>query len=335
MAQAHDGSLGAAHAYIDAAADAGVDAVKFQTHFAGGESTLEEPFRVRFSRQDKDRWSYWRRMEFSHSQWRDLADHCTERGVAFLSSAFSEEAIELLEGLQMPVWKIASGEVGNLSFLHRIASIGRPLLLSTGLSDWHEIDHALAEIRSIKPEIPIAILQCTSSYPTPLELVGLNVLEELRVKYHCPVGLSDHSGNPSVAIAALARGASILEVHLAFHPKQFGPDTSASLTPEELNRVCLFRDEILVMDRNPVDKDVVARDLLDVKSLFARSVALRTDLPAGHVLTTGDLILKKPGGGFTEAQLQFLVGRALAVAVSADRLLRPDDLSGGWPPDGA
>ena len=117
VAQAHDGSLGAAHAYIDAVARTGADAIKFQTHIADAESTAREPFRVRFSRQDDTRRDYWRRMGFSASQWAELAAHARQRGLIFLSSPFSSQACELLAGLEMPAWKIASGEVANLPML--------------------------------------------------------------------------------------------------------------------------------------------------------------------------------------------------------------------------
>src|ERR671917_372664 len=119
VAQAHDGSLGLAHAFIDAIANAGADAVKFQTHIAAAESTPSEPFRVKFSRQDQTRYEFWRRLEFTPEQWQGLKDHCDERNVRFRSSPFSLEAVDLLAGLEMPVWKVASGEVPNLEMLDR------------------------------------------------------------------------------------------------------------------------------------------------------------------------------------------------------------------------
>ena len=120
IAQAHDGSLGFAHQFIDAAADAGADAIKFQTHFANEESTLDEPFRIKFSKQDETRFDYWKRMEFTDEQWAGLADHAKEKKLDFLSSAFSMRAVELLERLGMPAWKIASGEVVSSDLLNRI-----------------------------------------------------------------------------------------------------------------------------------------------------------------------------------------------------------------------
>src|SRR4030095_1630017 len=143
VAQAHDGSLGMAHAYIDAVANAGADAVKFQTHIAAAESTPGEPWRVKFSRQDTTRYDYWKRMEFSEEQWRGLADHANGRGLLFLSSGFSPEAVDLLERVGVPAWKVGSGEVSNPPLLAKMARTGKPVILSSGLSDWDELDAAV------------------------------------------------------------------------------------------------------------------------------------------------------------------------------------------------
>ncbi len=143
VAQAHDGSLGAAHAYIDMAAQCGADAVKFQTHFAAEESTPAEPWRIQFSRQDGTRYEYWRRMEFDEAQWTGLAEHAAEAGIVFLSSAFSAKAVDLLTRLGMPAWKIASGEVSNHALLAQMVSTKKPILLSSGMSSWAELDAAV------------------------------------------------------------------------------------------------------------------------------------------------------------------------------------------------
>ncbi|MDP7549385.1 MAG: N-acetylneuraminate synthase family protein, partial [Alphaproteobacteria bacterium] len=203
VGQAHDGSLGTAHAFIAAAAGAGADAIKFQTHIAAAESTLDEKFRVKFSKQDATRYDYWRRMEFSPEQWAGLAQHAGEKKLIFLSSAFSVAAVELLHALGHPAWKIGSGEYKSTDLMTAMAATGRPILLSTGMSRWAEIAESVAGIRALG--VDPALFQCTSSYPTPLDRVGLNVIDELRQAHHCPIGLSDHSGSPYPALAALAR----------------------------------------------------------------------------------------------------------------------------------
>jgi N,N'-diacetyllegionaminate synthase len=325
VAQAHDGSLGLAHAFIDAAADAGADAVKFQTHLAAAESTLDEPFRVRFSRQDETRLDYWRRMEFTEEQWQGLAAHARERGLIFLSSAFSLAAVELLQRLGMPAWKIGSGEFASRELWDAMAAAGVPILFSTGLARRAEIDNAVSLFRA--KGLPFALLQCTTSYPSPLEEIGLNVLEDLREAYHCPVGLSDHSGSVFPGLAALARGADLVEVHVTFDRRMFGPDTPASLTFDELRLLCGMRDAVATMDRYPVDKDVMAEKLNSLREMFGKSLAPVAPIKAGSVLRPDMLTAKKPAGGIPPEAVAEIAGRRLKRDVTPDRILRWSDLT--------
>lgn len=324
VAQAHDGSLGAAHALIDIAADAGVDAVKFQTHIAEAESTLDEPFRVKFSRQDETRYAYWKRMEFAPEQWQGLANHARERGLIFLSSAFSLRAVELLDRIGMPAWKIGSGEVASEDMIAAMVATGAPILLSTGMSTMDEVAAAVARIAALGGTF--AILQCTSRYPTPYEEVGLNVLDEFRTRFACPVGLSDHSGTPWPGLAALAHGANLLEVHVTMSREAFGPDVPASLTPAELRLLVDARNAFATMRTNPVDKDAMAAELSATRETFGRSLAPARWLKKGEVLSADMLTLKKPGSGIPAAERDRLMGRRLARDVPPNRLLRLDDL---------
>lgn len=324
VAQAHDGSLGTAHALIDIAADAGVDAIKFQTHIAAAESTLDEPFRVRFSAQDETRYAYWRRMEFAAEHWRGLADHARERDIVFLSSVFSLEAMRLMAENGMPAWKVGSGEIASSSLLEAMCETGAPILLSTGMSDWAEIEVAVARVRALGA--PLALLQCTSRYPTPLDEVGLNVIDEMRARFGVPVGLSDHSGAPWPALAAMARGAALIEAHLTLHPKAFGPDVPASLTPEQLRTLVDARDAFATIDAHPVDKDALASELSSMRELFGKSLAPTRPLKRGEVLIRDMLTLKKPGHGIAANKIDTLLGRTLGRNASPDRLLRWEDL---------
>jgi N,N'-diacetyllegionaminate synthase len=324
IAQAHDGSLGLAHAFVDAAAAAGADAVKFQTHIASGESTVEEQFRVRFSRQDATRYQYWKRMEFSPEGWRGLAQHAAERGLTFLSSPFSIEAFELLASLGVPAWKVASGEVGSEAMLDSMIGSRKPLLVSTGMSSWTEIDGLVARMRGAGSAF--CLLQCTTRYPTPLEQTGLNVIEEFRRRYACAAGLSDHSGTVFPALAALARGCDLLELHLTLDRRMFGPDVSSSLTVEEFRLVSSARDAFRKMDQHPVDKDALAAELAPMRDLFMRSAAPTRALKAGTVLTADMIVAKKPGTGIPASRIPALVGRKLRREVFPDRLLKEDDL---------
>ncbi len=324
VAQAHDGSLGCAHAYVDASAAAGADAVKFQVHIAAAESTAREPWRIRFSAQDESRFDYWRRMEFTPEQWLGLAQRCRDRGVLFLASPFSFEAVELLERIGVPAWKVASGELDNLPMIRRMASTGKPVILSSGLSSWAELDQAVGEAR--RCAAGFALLQCTTAYPTPPERVGLNLLAELRERYRAPVGLSDHSGTTAIGIAAATLGACILEVHVAFSRQAFGPDVPASLTIEELGemvRGVRFVERALA---RPVDKDAAAAGGAELRRTFGKSIVAARCLPAGHRLAQQDLALKKPGDGLRPARLWDVVGRTLQRELAADEALREEDL---------
>ncbi len=324
VGQAHDGSLGTAHAFIDASAGAGADAIKFQTHIAAAESTLDEEFRVKFSKQDATRYDYWHRMEFSPEQWAGLAQHAAEKKLIFLSSAFSLAAVELLHGLGHPAWKIGSGEYKSTDLMAAMAATGRPILLSTGMSRWAEIAKSVAGIRALG--VDPALFQCTSRYPTPFDRVGLNVIDELRQAHGCPVGLSDHSGSPYPALAALARGADMIEVHVTFDHRMFGPDVPASLTFEQFRQLADARAAFAEIDANPVDKDAVADELETMRGLFTKSLAPSRALAKGTVLTAEMLTAKKPGTGIAATELDEILGRTLSRDVVPDRLLRPEDM---------
>lgn len=324
VAQAHDGSLGQAHAFIDAIAEAGADAVKFQTHIAHAESTPNEPWRVKFSLQDATRYDYWRRMEFSADQWRGLQKHAEERGLLFLSSPFSLEAAELLDEIGMRVWKVASGEVGNPILLERLIETKKPIILSSGMSDWSELHEAAEKIRGAG--VPLAILQCTSAYPCPPEKIGLNMLEVLRDNFNCPVGLSDHSGKIFAGLAAVTLGAEVLEIHVAFSREMFGPDVAASITTGELRELVEGVRQIETMTAHPVDKEEAARELAPLRRIFTKSIYAGRFLPAGTILGAEHLRLKKPGNGIPAAQLPNLIGSRLRRALQADEMVLLEDL---------
>jgi len=324
VAQAHDGSLGLAHAHIDAIAEAGADAVKFQTHIASAESTLREQWRVAFSYEDDTRYDYWRRMEFTEEQWVGLARHAAERGVAFIASPFSVQAVDLLERVGVAAWKVASGETANPVLLDRVARPGTPVILSTGMSPWAEIDAAVAHVR--EAHAPLAVLQCTSAYPTRPQELGLNLIGELAQRYDCAAGLSDHSGTIFPSLGATALGARVLEVHVTLSRHMFGPDTPASVTVEELRELVRGVRMLEGAMGAPVDKDAMAHRLDDTRALFTRSVVAGRELAAGRVLTAADLAVKKPGGGLGPDRLVELVGRRLTVGLSADQPLAGADV---------
>lgn len=324
IGQAHDGSLGAVHAYIDALAETGVSAVKFQTHIAQAESSIHEPFRVKFSKQDKTRYDYWKRMEFTAEQWVEIGQHCKEKGMQFISSPFSNAAVDVLEQAGVDVYKIGSGEVNNFLLLEKVAQTGKPLIISSGMSSYEELD---ATVEFLKQRgVSFSILQCTTSYPTKADQYGLNVIGELKQRYAVPVGFSDHSAKISTAVAAAALGAKLLEFHVVFDRAQFGPDSNSSLTIDEVAQLVSAVKDIEIALDNPVDKTDNSA-FTELKGIFEKSLAVNKDLPAGHVLNFEDLEAKKPKNyGIDAAKFEAVIGKTLNKSLNAWDFLTENDL---------
>lgn len=324
IGQNHDGSLGMCHAYIDALADIGVHAVKFQAHIAAEESTFDEAFRVNFSYQDPSRYEYWRRVEFTEKQWQELKNHADSKDIAFLCTPFSTSALIMLERIGVSAWKIGSGDTESSEILDQMTLSNKPIIVSTGMSSWLEIDQIVARLSASLNNF--SILQCTSKYPTPLFDVGLNVMEQMKTRYRCRVGLSDHSGSPTPAMVAISRGFNLIEVHVTFDKRMFGPDVSSSLTIEQIGALVNFSEDVKTLDNHIVDKNLMAETLLEQKELFRRSVALKHDLPQGYTLRIEDLSPKKPGNGIPWSKREQVLGKALKEATPSNRLLKLEDI---------
>lgn len=311
IGQAHEGSLGMALSYVDALAETGVNAVKFQVHLAEAESSEFEPFRIKFSEQDKTRFDYWKRMQFSLEQWKLIKSRCEEKGVEFLASPFSNAAVDLLEKVGVKRYKIGSGEVNNFLLLEKIAQTGKPVILSSGMSSFEELDQTVEFLK--KRNIKYSILQCTTAYPTKAENYGLNVIGELKERYNVQVGYSDHSAKVETCIAAAALGAEILEFHAVFDRRSFGPDATSSLEIREVKQLVQAVQNIKSALMHPVDKTSNS-DHSRVKSIFEKSLAINKDLSAGHLLTFDDLEAKKPKGyGLKASSFEQVIGKKLKV----------------------
>lgn len=324
IAQAHDGSPNVAHSLIDAAARAGVHAVKFQTHIASAESTVREPWRVKFSKRDATRFDYWQRMEFSVQQWREMKAHCEEVGVEFMSSPFSPQAVELLMDIGVRVWKVASGEVANEQLLDSLKATKLPVIFSSGLSTIEELHLAVNRVQL--PQAEFAILQCATQYPTSPDYIGLNVIPELESRFGCVVGISDHTATIFATVAAAAIGARIFEVHIRLENDDSGPDASSSLI--ELQLADLVKGVAFVREalRNPVDKHSLSADQVRLRGVFGRSLVASRDLQLGHVLMASDFAYKKPGGGLQYHDLHRLVGRRLCRDLALNQEFTESDL---------
>ncbi|MGJ8666523.1 MAG: N-acetylneuraminate synthase family protein [Patiriisocius sp.] len=323
IGQAHDGSLGMLHAYIDAVAKTGVDAIKFQTHIAAAESSIHEPFRVHFSKQDKTRFDYWKRMEFTQEQWIEIGNHCKEVGLIFMSSPFSNEAVDVLEKAGVEQYKIGSGEVNNFLLLKKVIATRKPIIISSGMSSFEELDATVNFFKSHKATY--SILQCTTSYPTQPRQYGLNVIKELKERYGVTVGFSDHSATIAAGIAAVALGAEILEFHVIFDKAQFGPDVSSSLTMTETKQLVQGVKEISEALKFPIDKKDNS-DFKNLKSIFEKSLAINKDVKEGHSITFDDLEAKKPKGfGVDASKYEELLGKKVVKNMQQWDFINEDD----------
>jgi N,N'-diacetyllegionaminate synthase len=314
----HDGDLDRAVRLVEVAAEARADAVKFQLHDAAAETTRDAPAPPYF--QDEPRWEYFERTAFTDEQWASLKQACDERGIEFLCSVFSLQAVARLERLGVVRHKIGSGEVTNLELVRAAGATGKPVLLSSGMSSWAELD---AAVHAAGPNV--VVLQCTSAYPTPPEQVGLNVLAELRERYGKPVGFSDHTRGTAASLAAVALGAEVVEKHFTLSREAYGPDAAMGLEPEELRTFIQEVRELGTMLASPVDKDDVS-PYDEMKRVFEKSVVAVADIPAGTTLEAAMLAAKKPGTGIPAAQLPELVGRRVRNDIAADAVLTEADL---------
>ena len=309
IAQAHDGSLGILHSYIEAIATTGVNAIKFQMHLADAESSVHEPFRVKFSYEDETRFDYWKRMEFTLEQWKGIKGHCDDVKLDFICSPFSNLAVDWLEEIGVTAYKIGSGEVNNLLLLEKISQTGKPVIVSSGMSSFVELSKTVAFLKSKNTKF--SILQCTTSYPTKPEQFGLNVIRELKERYEVQVGFSDHSAKIATGIAAVASGAEILEFHIVFDRHLFGPDAAASITIEETKQLVAGANAIYKAIKSPIDKNNNT-DFSELKAIFEKSLAINKDLPKGHTITFSDLESKKPKGyGIAASEYQNVIGKTL------------------------
>jgi N-acetylneuraminate synthase len=274
---------------------------------------------------DKTRFDYWKRMEFSPEQWKEIKAHCDAAGVEFMSSPFSNAAVDLLEEVGVKRYKVGSGEITNLLLLKRLALTGKPVILSSGMSNLAELDAAVAYLQ--QAGTAVSLLQCTTAYPTLPYQWGLQVIGLLRNRYGIPVGFSDHSGTIAAGLAATALGAEILEFHAVFDRRMFGPDAPASLEIDEIAELVRGVKAIRESLAATVNKDDNS-GFEQVKSIFGKSLCVNKDLPAGHILQFGDLEGKKPAGkGIAAAGYEEVLGRAITRQMSQWEFLNEADLA--------
>ena len=317
----HNGELDLALRLVDAAAAAGADAVKFQTFRTDALVSAAAP-KARYQQETtgsaESQSAMLAKLELSPAAHERLRDHATRRGIVFFSTPFDEASADVLDRLGVALFKVPSGEVTNVPLLRHLAAKGKPILLSTGMCTLEEVATALDTIAGAG-DPPVAVLHCVSAYPAPAEETNLRAMDTLRARFGRPVGLSDHTLGVEIALAAVARGAAVLEKHVTLDRTLPGPDHRASLEPDELAR--LVRGARLIEaalgdgDKRPMPSEI------DTRAVARRSVVASRALPAGHRVTRADVAVKRPGTGIPPAELERVVGRTLTRALAADELL--------------
>ena len=321
----HDGDVGLAHRLIDAAADAGADAVKFQTfdpdRLAAADAPLAE-YQAASGERDTQR-AMLARLALPTDAWAALQGHAKERRIVFLSSPFDEASADLLEGLDVPAFKLGSGELTNLPFIEHIARKGRPMLVSTGMALMSEVDAALGAIRRAG-DPPVALFHCVSAYPADARDANLAAIRTMRSAFRVPVGWSDHTLGTTLPIAAVAMDADVVEKHLTLDSSRSGPDHAASLEPEQFAAMVAGIRET-ESARGTGDKVPTAAER-DIARVARRSLYWAADLPAGTVAAAEHLAALRPATGLSPASLTTILGRRLAVDVHAGSAVALDQL---------
>ena len=316
----HDGSFGNALELIKSAASSGADFVKFQTHIADQETLKSAPNPEYF--QSEGRYEYFNRTAFTMSQWVDLKECAFQNNVGFMSSPFSNSAVDILQELDIPIYKIPSGEVTNIPMLEKIASLGKPVILSSGMSNWQELDNAVSVFNNREE---LTIMQCTSAYPCPVEKAGVNIIKEIKNRYGCSVGFSDHTSGYAASIAAAILGATVIEKHFTFSRLMYGSDAKHSMEPAEFS---IFTNEVKnawKMLQNPVDKNNMS-DYAKMKSTFQKSIVALEDLAEGVMLELRHLSFKKPGDGISASEYKSLLGKKTNKIIKKDQKINFGDL---------
>lgn len=321
----HNGDPGLALRLVDAAADAGADAVKLQT-FHADRLALEDAPQAAYQRERAAAASQremLRRLELPTESLAGLRGRAVERGLAFLSSPFDVDSVELLVGLGVPAIKIGSGDLTNLFLLRAVTRRGVPVLLSTGMATLDEVDRAVADLRA-HGDPPVALLQCVSVYPADAETVDLRAMATMADRYGVPVGFSDHTLGIGAAVAATALGAAVIEKHLTLDRSMEGPDHAASLDPDSFGRMmAAIRDAHAALGtgtKAPLPAE------MPIRAVVRRSIVVARAVGAGRRLSMDDLTALRPDGGLSPLRLDEVLGRTAARDLAPGAVLSPQDV---------
>jgi N,N'-diacetyllegionaminate synthase len=316
----HDGDLKKALALAAAAKAAGADAVKFQTFKAERLVSRAAPkaaYQVGTT-HDASQFDMIRRLELDEAAHHAIAAECVKLGITFLSTPFDEGSADLLERLDVPLFKVPSGEITNKPLIEHVARKKRPVILSTGMSTIEDVRDAVGWVRAVS-SAPLTLLHCLTEYPAPADQVNLAAMATLRREFSLPVGYSDHTLGIEVSVAAAALGAEVLEKHLTLDSKAPGPDHAASLEPTAFTELVRCVRSVQSAIGDGVKR--VAPCEQGNRDVARRSVVAARALPGGHVLSREDISFKRPGHGIAPAEAERVIGRSLRAPIGADEVL--------------
>lgn len=305
----HNGDIELAYELIDKAVEAKVDAVKFQTFVAEklvSKFAEKAQYQKENTENEESQLEMIKKLELKFEDFTKLNDYCKKKGIIFLSTAFDTESIEFLQGLNMPIFKIPSGEITNLPYLIEIAKTGKKIIMSTGMSTIEEIEFAIKVLRQNGAK-DISVLHCNTEYPTPMKDVNLNAMLTLKEKFNVEIGYSDHTLGTEVPVAAVALGARIIEKHFTLDNKMEGPDHKASLNSEALKRMV---SQIRNIERalGSRDKKPSESELRNI-NIARKSIVAKCTIKSGEVFTADNLAVKRPGGGISPVKWFEVIGK--------------------------
>ncbi|MDP6705383.1 MAG: N-acetylneuraminate synthase family protein [Alphaproteobacteria bacterium] len=319
----HEGDVGKALALVDAAAAVGAEVVKFQCHMTDKEMIPTDMTPGDISTETL--WDIIKRCELTEDEERQVQARCVEKGVIYLSTPFSREASDRLDEMGVPGFKIGSGECNNIPLLEHIARKGKPMILSTGMNDLESIRRSVAAIR--KHDVPLAVMHCTSMYPTPYDKVRLGAIDDLQAEFQdLPIGLSDHSLNVWTCLGAVALGASVLEKHFTISRDWPGPDTGISIEPEELKD--LIDGSKAIWEARGGHKTTLPEEQPVIDFAYASVVTIQP-IKAGEAFSLDNTWVKRPGTGPLHAErLDEVLGKTATRDLEPDVAVEPGDVSG-------
>ena len=318
----HNGDIRLAKQMIDAAKDAGVDAVKFQTFIAENlvSSCAEKAdYQKETTDSDESQLDMIKKLELSFDDFAELKSYCASRNLDFMSTPFDFESIDFLAELGQEIFKIPSGEITNLPYLLEIGKLKQKVILSTGMSTLSEIADAL-EILKDAGTAEITLLHCNTAYPTPYEDVNLNVMQTLKDVFNLPVGYSDHTPGIEVPVAAVAKGAVVIEKHFTLDKNMEGPDHKASLEPDELKQMVTairnIEKALGSSEKEPTESEIINRDII------RKSIVAKKYIEEGEIFTIENITVKRPGDGISPMKWFEVLGMRAMKAFEKDELIK-------------